>query len=342
MADEETQTETVEPTAADLAGLFGKFRDAEAGGEQPDTDERSEDDIDPVGEPEELEADEEEIHADSEELEGDPDESEDNAGPIIQAPVGMSAQDAAAFAKAPPEVQAWMVQQEANRSANLTQKTQEIANERKRLEAQSAELTQIIERQKAALSPIVDQDIQPPDPKLRLEDPEQFDQEMAQYTYAKHQQEQAQKQLEAAQGEQGKIQEEQALAFIRERDADLVRRVPDLADEKKGAKNVADLRSYVVSQGILPEEHVNAATAAMAEAFWKAMLYDRAIAAGSTASKKSKKAPKAQKPGAAKNPKSTAQTRDRAKRFEDIRTKASKGAASRHDLAAAFGAFRGR
>lgn len=325
-----------EPTLDDLAGLFSRVREAEreTRGDDPET-ERTDDKLDPVDEPDQIDDPDDGLPADeSAELASDPDT--DPATPTLQAPASMSAADAAAFAQAPADVQRWVLEREADQRASLTQKTQELADRRKQIEAQSAQLDDIIQRQKAALGPIVDQDIKPPDPKLRQEDPDAWEQEMAQYQYAKYQQEDARKRLDEAEGERKKLHEQQALDFLRERDADLVRRVPELADQQKGTKNVADLRSYVISRGILAEEHVNAATAPMAEAFWKAMLYDRAIAAGGKVAKKAAKPPKAQRPGAGKSPRSTA-ARDKqvAKALEDARKNPSK-----QSLAAAFGALR--
>lgn len=323
------------PSLEDLAGLIGKVR---AGETEPAADPdapRSDDDVDPVDEPNQIEDSEDELSAaDDAELAGDPET--DPATPTLQAPSSMSAADAAVFSQAPADVQRWVLEREADQRATLTQKTQELADRRKQIEAQTAQLDDLIKRQKAALAPIAGQEIKPPDPKLRQDDPDAWEQEMAQYQYAKYQQEDAQRRLDEAAAERTKLQEQQALDFLRERDADLVRRVPELADQQKGAKNVADLRGYVISRGILPEDHVNAATAPMAEAFWKAMLYDRAIAAGSKVAKKAKPAPKAQRPGAGKSPRSNA-SRDKriAKALEDARKTPSKAS-----LAAAFGAMR--
>lgn len=330
------------PTEADLAGLFAKVRENENAPEQTEPETVD----DPVDESVEQEIDtapdEEELAGSDEELGSDPDENQDNAQPAIQPPAGMSANDAAIFAKATPEMQAWMVQQEANRSANLTQKTQELASERKKIKAQSAELTNIIERQRAALSGVVEADIRAPDPKLRMEDPEAYEQAQANYLYAKDQKEQAEKQLAEAEQEQVRLQEEQLKTFTQERNNQLVSLIPDLGDATKAAKVEADLKQYITANNIGDESQIAFASAPQLNAVYKAMLYDRAIAAGSAVGKKSNTPPKAQKPGAAKSPKSTAQTKQRAKTFEDLKTKAASGNATRHDLAKAYGAFKGR
>lgn len=342
MEENEVQTqETQTPSPADLAGLFGKVRDAEAepdpgeGGERdgPETQPEAPDNEAAPDTDDEISAGgDDEPDSDLADYEYEPGPAE----PAIRAPASMSAEDAAKFAELSPEMQSWVMGREASQTATFTAKTEELATQRRALEADRAELKQRLTQQIEALAPLAEQTVEPPDPALREEDPDEFERQMARFQHASYHKAQAEKQRDAAQAELTKQHQADAEAFVATRDAELIRRVPVLADPKKGGQAITDLKTYVVDRGIIPETHVNMVSAPMAEALWKAMLFDRAQAARKKVESKAKRAPKSTKPGAGKSPSGkNAKTRAAAEVLERAKKNPTK-----KSLADAFAAVR--
>lgn len=220
--------------------------------------------------------------------------------PAIDAPSGMSEADKALFDALPPEQKSWLAKREAERQADYTRKTQAVAEDSKKVQAAQGELLKRLKSYDDILTTFTAPDLAPPDPALRDEDPMAYDDAMAAYLQAKHNQ-------DIARSEQVRIRQEaqaaldnQQRAFWAEQAEELKRIAPDLADSsEKGQARRQAVYSYAVAQGFSKAD-MDKATAQEMAILDKARAWDAAMAAKSKAKPAPKPAPRAVQPGPAR------------------------------------------
>lgn len=217
----------------------------------------------PQEEAAEAPADDAEPAEDAEEAEEAEEEAEE-AAPPVEAPHFWSAEDKAAFAKAPPEVQAAIVEHENNRNRAAEQFIQRTAESAKQYQTAAEKLTELFEtaRQNEDLFGPVDwEEWLRTDPGGAL---------AAQHKV---------QQLQAAKAEADR---NAFASFLQEEGRKLPTVAPELADPVDGPKRRAELGQYLVSQGVPPEQLTAASAIELAIAY-KAMKFDQAQAAAKTA-----------------------------------------------------------
>lgn len=239
----------------------------------------------------------------------------------IDPPASWSAEARERFKQLPPELQQYLHERESERDRGVNQRMNEIAEQRKALEAEHAAIQQ--ERQhyasqlQAFTSALQQQlagefadiktvaDLE----KLATEDPDRF----ARWQAKQHALQAAQaQQLHLAQ-QQTKEHEEKLKAWTAEQEKILFDRFPawkkDLA---AGQREIAEIKRYLVAEGIDRQQAEDLRDANLITLARKAMLYDRAQAARAKAEKAPAPAPKVQKPGTAR-PNTDAEERKAAK-----------------------------
>ena len=114
----------------------------------------------------------------------------------------------------------------------------------------------------------------------------------------------AQKALNMARGERERLaheaqqaQEAKLKSYLEDQQKQLVKALPEWADEERGPKLKTDLQRYLRAEGFADDELGNVADHRLVVIARKAMLYDRAQKGLSTAAKKIAEVPKVQKPG---------------------------------------------
>ena len=255
----------------------------------------------PALEPSELGP--EEHYEISDEDSGEPDQEPDeaNLAPAIPAPAGLPPEYADTFAQLTPELQSWVSTQEAQRTADYTAKTTELANQRKSLEAQQVEVAQQRAQYAQTLQGMVAQPPTPPSAELAQTDPDQYIVERARYdeqldTYNKANAEIARLTTEAEQ------QQAEALKEFRATEDAKLPSLLGITDPARVQATETELKSYGLAQGISDSQWNNAA-AVEKQILWKAMQWDKAVKGGKVTKAGARRpAPKSQKPGPGKAP----------------------------------------
>ena len=267
------------PTDGDVAALFAEQI-------------KTEDAIEPVVD------DTEEIVDDTEQdsIDAEPDEDleTDNLEPTITAPVGMTADEQAVFAQADPELQQFLVNQEAHRRTKLTSETERLAEQRRQLEAQQSEVAQQRDQYAQFLQAVAQQELKPPPATLAAEDPDAYAVERAKY-------EEARDQRDLAVAEQARLQTEREAQAQRDMEAhqasvarELPNHIPAAADPAKAKAIETELSAYALSRGI-PEAALSRATAQEKAILYESMQFRKGAA-------KRKAPPRSQRPGTGKRP----------------------------------------
>jgi len=198
------------------------------------------------------------------EAEEEPAEEEAEPAPAVEAPHFWSAEDKAAFAKAPPEVQAAIVEHENNRNRAAEQFIQRSAEATKQYQTAAEKLNELFEAAR------LNEDLFGPvdwEEWLRTNPGEAL---AAQHKV---------QQLQAAKAEADR---NAFASFLQEEGRKLPTVAPELADPVEGPKRRAELGQYLVSQGVPPEQ-LTAASAVELSIAYKAMKFDQAQAAAKTA-----------------------------------------------------------
>lgn len=306
------ETEAVDPIEA-AANAFKTFDE-----NAPDREDRPRDangrfvsntpqDGDTEIEAEEPEAEAEETEAESHDEE-ETDEAADEAQPEpVDLPTSWPAEHAETWKSLPPETQAIIAEREGQRDAAVNAKFQEAANLRKANEAEINEAK--TNRQAfAEAADFVLSLAQPQKPPVTMLNPNSGDYNPDQYHLLNAQYEQQtqilsnlyqQRQL-VAQQEQGESerQREAFQAQIEEKYGPLLLKdVPELADSQKQPQVLSEIARYAVENGVPAEtftdpERAKLVTSADLRFAWKAMQYDKMMAA------KAQVKPKAAKPAA--------------------------------------------
>jgi hypothetical protein len=278
-------------STSDLAGLFKAELDAESGPEQK-----------PAAPVEVAAPDTESAPEQAEPAEADqPETSDEDLSPAaLKLPGRVSEADQAMFAALPPEQQQWLAKREQGREADYTRKTQEVAEQRKLIEGGQVALLERLQAYDAILSNFTQRPLAPPDPALRQTDPLGFDDQMAAYVQAKHNQEIAQAEQAKVRAEHGEIMKYAQQQHWQEQGKRLGELAPELAARTtEGAKLRQGVYEYGLKHGY-SKDQLNNATASDLVTLWKAQRYD-AMAANKSAVKPVTPAPpKVMQPGQAK------------------------------------------
>lgn len=228
---------------------------------------------------------------------GEPDEAP--AVQAIEAPPGMSDADKAEFAKLPPAQQGWLAKRIADQTADYTRKTQDVAQRRKAVDGMAQEFMGRIQSYDAILAKFTDAEITPPDPSLRMTDPDAYDQALANYVHRKDLKDKATAERGRVQQEYAKQQEAQEQQYFRQQAEKLAELAPKIAaDTPEAAKVRAEIYGFAQKQGYEPER-LRMASAIDMVTLHKAMLYDAQQAAKTAVKVVPKPAPKVIKPGSA-------------------------------------------
>lgn len=223
----------------------------------------------PVAEPE-AEA---EPEVEAEAPEGEPEAEAEEEAPAVEPPHFWSAEDKTAFAKAPPEVQAAIIEHENNRNRAAERFVQQQSEAAKQYQTAAEKLSELFEtaRQNEDLFGPIDWE------QWLRDNP-------GEALAAQHKVQQ----LQAAKAE---AEQRQFAAFLQEEGRKLPTVAPELADPVEGPKRRAALGNYLVNSGIAPEQ-LQAASAAELAIAYKAMKWDEAQAAAKTRAAKPVEAPR--------------------------------------------------
>lgn len=301
---------------ADAASRIASLLDDD-GNTQPDdpTPETEEDapqkaaSDEPGQEEEADESEEAETEEETEEAEDETDSEEEEQAeePAIQPPASMTDAEKEAFKELPRSAQEFLINREKSITADYTRKTQEIADNRKKVQSETQALEQerryysdglkILGQQlKQAVEGISDAELK----KLEESDP-------VQWAKANEMRRQGRERLQAVQQELARVQhaEQQKLVerrkqYLEENRQKLPEMIPEWRDQTKAASEKRELGDYLVkSAGFSAEEVQEAADARLVAMARKAMLYDRLQQSKPAVTKKVREAPKPVKPNAA-------------------------------------------
>lgn len=315
-----TQPDDATGPEADASSDTANDAEDETGGE--DGDEQAEADTD-------TDADET-----TDDEQGDEDET-----PAIEPPIGLSAEEKAAWDKLPRESQEFIQRQEKQRTADYQRKTQAVAEQRKQAEQ---ELTQAQkQRQEYAdnltvVQSMIESSLQAdPQEMQRL-----YNENPTEWARMNELQRQGRERLNAVRGEVDRLRQQSEQEHKRQLQTELqdaAQRLPELIPEWSAPETAkaekAQLSGWLMEQGFTREQiaqNTNPYLIAMAR---KAMLYDRQQATRQTAAKKAApaKAPaKVAKPTASKRSSKSAAANDRVSRdFDQFRRAPSRDSAAR-------------
>jgi hypothetical protein len=291
------------PTVESIAGLFeaeilaerNPPKEVEAPADTVETEETVSDDAADAPETDETAGDEL-VEAESDQ-DGEPDEAP--AIQAIDAPPGMSEADKAEFAKLPPSQKAWIAKRIADQTADYTRKTQDVAERRKAVDGMAQEVMGKLQSYDAILTKFTDARIEPPDPQLRLTDPEAYDQALAEFVHRRDLREKAAAERGRVQQEFAKAQEVQQQAYFRAEAEKLAELAPELAAETPAAQKARkDIYGFAQKLGYSPDQ-LKMASALDMVTLHKAMLFDAQQAARKAVKVAPKAPPKVIKPGSA-------------------------------------------
>lgn len=218
----------------------------------------------------------------------------------IAAPSGMSEADKAHFDALTPELKSWISKTKSEADKAFTQKSMEVAEARKRTDAEFDALSGAMQQYDAILARFTDTPLAPPDPALRDSDPFEFDRQMANYVSSKHQAEVAAQERARNAQAHGQLQQRQRAEWVKAETAALKELAPDLIDASpKGRQLREGVWSYARESGYTNEQ-LSMASARDMSTLLKAMRYDAAQKARASAKPAAKPAPIVASPGPSK------------------------------------------
>jgi len=290
------------PTLDSIASLFEADLKAESAPPKKDVEAPAEvetevDAPDADAEPDEIAADEAET---TEEQESEGESEETPAAQTIDAPSGMSEADKAAYAKLSPELKAWVSKREAETRADYTRKSQDVAEKRKAYEAASQQVMGKLQQYDQVLARFTDPELSPPNPALRAQDPEAYEQQQAEYLYRKDLQERAKAERARTAHEHQQLEQARLHEFHAHEAQELARIAPELAaSTPKAVEMRKAVHKYGVETGYTPEM-LKQASARDIVTLWKAQQFDAAQKAKANVKIVPKAPPKIVAPGPAK------------------------------------------
>lgn len=265
-------------SVSDAAGQFLGMMDGEEAQAQPEPSEI----IDEAVEHEEVQED---LHED------DYDEQEETA-PTYRVKVG----------KEEVDVPLDELIKGYSRTSDYTKKTQEVAEQRKAVEAQQAKIEEAarLRDQYAQRLSIIEQMLQQPEPDLsQLKETDPIG-----YAVAVAEQTERQKQLAAVQQERARLtqqqqaeQSERLKMHLATEAAKLREAIPEWQDEVKGEIIKREIREYAKSVGFSDQELAQVYDSRAVTALYKAAQYDKLVRGKIDATKKVTQAPRMLKPG---------------------------------------------
>lgn len=268
---------------------------------EPDEEQSQEPDEAPeVEAADEGEEETEEQQISDEEETGEADPEEDHSESEWTPPISMSADEQEKFRNLPPEAQEYLVRREQDRERHFSTKGNEMAEQRRAIEAQQAETDSMKTQLKEALSHWASSDLQMPDVALAVEDPIEYSRQLAAYNQAKEQKEKAQQELQGIQQAEQQAAEKQQREWLDAEAQKLKQLVPEFANPKTAGPTQQAIKEYAGSTwGIAPEQlsQLDALSIAVLN---KARLYDATQAKAAKLKTKAKPAPKSAKPGTPK------------------------------------------
>jgi hypothetical protein len=195
-----------------------------------------------------------------------------------------------------------------SRTSDYTKKTQEVAEQRKAVEAQQAKIEEAarLRDQYAQRLSIIEQMLQQPEPDLsQLKETDPIG-----YAVAVAEQTERQKQLAAVQAERARLaqkqqfdQQERLKMHLASEAAKLREAIPEWQDEVKGEIIKKEIREYAKSVGFTDQELAQVYDSRAVTALYKAAQYDKLMKGKIDATKRVSQAPKMLRPGTS-NPES--------------------------------------
>jgi hypothetical protein len=189
-----------------------------------------------------------------------------------------------------------------SRTADYTKKTQEVAEQRKAVEAERAKIEEAakLRDQYAQRLSIIEQMLQQPEPDLsQLKETDPIG-----YAVAVAEQTERQKQLAAVQQERARLaqqqqseQAERLKMHLATEAAKLREAIPEWQDEVKGEIIKKEIREYAKSVGFSDQELAQVYDSRAVTALYKAAQYDKLMRGKIDATKKVTQAPRMLKPG---------------------------------------------
>ena len=211
---------------------------------------------------------------------------------------GLTGEELKVFQTLPPEAKAFLERREADRTADYTRKTQQVAEVRRAAETMATNLQQQLQQYSQILETITAPKLAPPDPALAHQDPGLYQEHLARYTQDKHLQELAAEEQRKVMAEYNALTTRQTQQFYQEEAQALQQLDPQLAaSTEEGKKLRSQVFEYAQKSGYTPEQ-LRGASARDLVTLRKAMAYDAAQAV--KAKVVQAPAPKAAKPAPAK------------------------------------------
>ncbi len=250
--------------------------------------------------PEVEAADEGEEQVSDEEEISEADPETDHSEATWTPPISMSADEQEKFRGLPPEAQEYLVRREQDRERHFSSKGNEMAEQRRAIEAEQAETSTMKAQLKEALSHWATSEMPLPDISLATEDPIEYSRQFAVYNQVKEQREIAQRELQGIQQAEQQASEAKQREWINNEADKLKQLIPEFADPQKASALQQSIKEYANrSYGIAPEQlsQLDALSIAVLN---KARLYDATQASAAKLKTKAKPAPKSAAPGTPK------------------------------------------
>ena len=272
----------------------------------------------------------------------DPQDGKEPAPATIEPPQSMTAEEKAAFSKLPPEAQHFLARRDSEQRALLTQRTQEIADQRKAFDTErqaiDGQRKQYLESLQTMLQlavPEAKQFAEITDAQwqaLATQDPSRYVQLRAARDSLAERFGRVQAEMQRVSQEAAEAQKKRFGDHLAEQKAKLVEKIPEFGDQAKAmalSKEITD--TLTGTYGFSPDEIGQAADHRLLVLARDAMLYRKAEAARAAAmAKKANPPPRVQQPNAAPE-----RSDSRTKAFRDQLTRQAR-TGSVHDTAALF------
>ena len=191
-----------------------------------------------------------------------------------------------------------------SRTADYTRKTQEIADQRKAVEAEKAKIEEASKLRDtyAQRLGIIEQTLKPQDSGEDLASLKETD--PIGYAVKVAEQAEREKQLSAVRAEQQRIaqqqqseQQERLKSYLAQEAQKLAEAIPEMNDPAKGQAIRTDIRNFAQKLGYSEQELSQVYDSRAVTALYKAMQYDKLMSGKGDATKKVQQAPKMLKPG---------------------------------------------
>lgn len=255
--------------------------------------------------------------------------------PIV-APNSWSDEDKAVFGKLPPEAQKVIARRESERDKAFTQRTQEIADERKGWETERTAMQGQRQQYQTSLQQLLHLALPEAQAFANVEWTKLSTENPAEYVRLSAARDQLRGRVQTLHAEQQRVQGEilaeqqkRAQSFLGEQRRLLAEKIPDFADAEKGKKLAQDLSAWLGNQGFTAQEVGQVADHRLVSLALRAMRADQADAARKAAEgKRNNTPPNVQRPGSPQGSDDTAARRAQGKVQQFGRTNSVRDAAS--------------